>query len=178
MRGGMVSKSWCTAVEGLLLLWKGWGHILAVFKGVFRCVGFCGRAWSVPGFSILSAATSVLHQSVPEGAGERSDLSLSLCPAQHGAHGKEGSKDWSVLSGHNGYRTETRWHKGYRTDQWLYMWQFSIIKAYVAAHYFTWELFERKLFFKSKCVFLAEMPSQTCELSCALKTNLYAICKY
>jgi hypothetical protein len=25
---------------------------------------------------------------------------------------------------------------------------------------------------------MAEMPSGTCELSCALKTNVYAICKY
>ena len=26
--------------------------------------------------------------------------------------------------------------------------------------------------------FLAEMPSATCELSCALITNVYVICKY
>ena len=31
---------------------------------------------------------------------------------------------------------------------------------------------------KSKCVFCPEMTSGTCELSCALITNLYAICKY
>jgi hypothetical protein len=29
-----------------------------------------------------------------------------------------------------------------------------------------------------KMCFLAEMPPGTCELSCALITNLYTICKY